>query len=226
MILPPYDLNKPLVYFHIGELNSKVPVRRVQEDTLWVDYNRDLFLQREFECFIVLENGRGIYSFIGEVLSFGPVEEAKVDIVGIRVMPGTSKIVNRREYVRLDQNIQGNIEVKLGHQIVPCKLIDLSANGVRLEMGKEFVDYNAYYHLRFQSDFINKIEFETAFKIIHTFKEDSLNQSTYGAVFLKDIISSKIVAITEAKQREIKRWIDYVMIDRKKKAHLHTISPA
>ncbi|MBX7148788.1 PilZ domain-containing protein [bacterium] len=164
---------------------------------------------------MVLKNGEGIFAFTGEVLNFGPVEEARVDIVGIRVIPGTGKTINRREYVRLENGFSCNMILTHLEQKLQASLINLSANGACLETDKS-LSMDDYFEVEFKSNFSRPIHFKTAFKVIYDDINPQNNRHQLGVVFLKNVESSQISSLSDVKQRELVRWIDYAMIERRK----------
>ncbi|MBX7148055.1 PilZ domain-containing protein [bacterium] len=211
------DLKKTGLYFHIGDYNGTVQIRRVEDDVLWVDYLSELFLQEQLECFIVAKNDRGIIRFVAQVMIEDAQESGRLDVVGLKVVPGSNKLVNRREFVRVEK--VGPHAIKVYDQEkrpVPAKLVNLSASGARVEIeGRASMD--GFYHMEFESEWLKQINFQTAFKVIHINKNQESQNDELGVIFLKSVEQKIGSPFGDAKQEELVRWINQVLIEARRK---------
>jgi len=179
-------------FLHFKYGNRVMPVWKFSAQSLDVAYHPDMQAQKVVGH-ILLSRGRGLVEFECRLPASQVPSEAstdKFDIVNLMVVPGSEKIINRREFIRHVFSAPVSIRLYPAQNkglVTDAKLVDVSAGGIGLAIQMGGVESGSIYYVAIPKGVVSDKEELWPILVVRDFKPKSDNLKNlhgYGAYFV------------------------------------------
>ncbi|EKD41677.1 MAG: hypothetical protein ACD_73C00586G0001 [uncultured bacterium] len=204
-----YSQDNKLFYVTLFNKTTPVQIRRITNEALWIDINAEIKQAGLVKGFIVAKNQTGIIIIEGKV-SLEQITESKFDVMEIKINKEAVKLVNRRNFFRLDFEPLKELTLTTSgnNWQLKTKLLNISAGGIAFENTNLEATPDGIYLSQF--DLADDFPIKYPVQIISQRKlfEEKQNMNTVAAAFF--ITRQELSPYPILKEKDQSRIISYI----------------
>lgn len=202
------------LYVIIGAINRKIQIRRVSGNIITIDYHHDFAAFKKMPCFIVAKDDRGIITFDADFSKAANQRSEKHEVIDVQILSGTEKLLNRREFVRIEPPRHTLKLSMLNNAGVQATLLNLSAGGA-LFATKDKLPLDSLLKLDLLLGTETNLHLNCGVRVCYV-GEDDHGHNLASVFFLHDTKLLQLPVMTTTQETHLLQFINRLLLERRK----------